>query len=271
MYNQPQEHHRSSRFYLVMFTVVIAGIFVLLLSDGSGFNLTGATVGLFKDKGSSQDAVEVPTAGEFVDGADASDASQDYALEQTSEVKSKEENFGRKEVGFSLSFDKIPTVNKDAKIEELKVRLKNENTRIKVNDNQLELNTFETIDLNLEGFTGRLSFDSNTISLTGNARHLDVNGISFSSSPKLTLQFSNTPYDYLFVDEIQLKQIDFVNGNGLLNLGDKVTYNFEQEGLTIYYFNGKLELDRQAENLVAMEGIGKGFDVNGELLNIAVR
>ncbi|MBI2151731.1 hypothetical protein HYU21_03345 [Candidatus Woesearchaeota archaeon] len=269
MYNQPQEHHRSSRFYLVMFTIVIAGIFVLLLSDGTGFNLTGATVGLLKDKNNGPDTVMAPTAGEF----DASGNSENYAAtsEQTTDQSGKEETFGRKEVGFSLSFDKIPTVNKDSKIEELKVRLKNENTKIKVNDNQLELNTFETIDLNLEGFTGRLSFDSNTISLNGNARHLDVNGISFSSSPKLTLQFGNTPYDYLFVDEIQLKQIDFVNGNGLLNLGEKVTYNFEQEGLTIHYFNGKLELDRQAENLVAMEGIGKGFDVNGALLDIAVR
>ena len=58
MYNQPQEHHRSSRFYLVMFTVVIAGIFVLLLSNGSIFNLTGATVGLLGDKNDSKDNPE---------------------------------------------------------------------------------------------------------------------------------------------------------------------------------------------------------------------
>src|SRR3989338_3182382 len=266
MNNQPQEHHRSSRFYLVMFTVVIAGIFVLLLSNGSIFNLTGATVGLLGDKNDSKDNPEGLPVQELNDGYE----DQGYVTEESGDVK-PQQNFGRKEVGFDLSFDKIPTVNKEARIEELKVRLKNENTKIKVNNNQLELNAFETIDLNLEGFTGRLNFDSNLISLSGNARHLEVNGISFSSSPQLTLQFSNTPYDYLFVDEILLKQIDFVNGNGLLNLGDKVTYNFEQEGLTIYYFNGKLVLDRQAENLVAMEGIGKGFDVNGALLDIAVR
>ena len=251
MHPAPSQHNHT-RFYIVLITLVVGGIFFLLVMNDSNkqFGLTGSTVGLF-------DAGNGSTTNE-----------DDLFVEDTPETVHK---LRSREVDISLQFDNTPLVNKEATIEHLEARFKNPKTPIKINENFLELSDPETIDLVLEDFSGKLQFDGVDVALTGKAQKIKVNGITFSAKEKISLVLDDADYSYLAIDEVELVDLTIPEGSGHLNVADKLSYTLEQEGLNFYSFVGKIVIDEQAETLLNMEGVAKGLEVSGSLLNLDVR
>ena len=250
MHPAPSQHN-NTRFYIVLITLVVGGIFFLLVMNDSNkqFGLTGSTVGLF-------------------DSGNESVTEDDLFVEENPETVQK---LRSREVDISLQFDNTPLVNKEATIEHLEAHVKNPKTPIKINENFLELSDPETINLVLEGFSGKLQFDGADVALTGKAQKIKVNGITFSAREKISLVLDDADYSYLAIDEVELVDLTIPEGSGLLNVADKLTYTLEQEGLNFYSFVGKIVIDEQAENLLDMEGVAKGLEVSGSLLNLDVR
>ncbi|MFH1275645.1 MAG: hypothetical protein ABIH82_00875 [Candidatus Woesearchaeota archaeon] len=246
----PQSH---TRFYIVLVTLVIGGIFLLLVmnDDGNKFDLTGSSVGLF-DNGSSGKAVVKDL---LVDS------------DNTEEIQ----KLRSREVNVLFSFDSVPEIKKETKIQNLDVKFTNPGTPIMINEDYLELGDLEEISLKLEGFSGKLGFDEVEFSLEGKAKSIQVNGMTFSSKNELSILLDEASYSYLMVDEIELKDIHLPEGSGQLDVADKLSYSLEQEGLNFYSFVGKIVVDQTAENLFGMEGVAKGIDVSGAFLNLDVR
>jgi len=255
MYPPHPAHQHNFRFYLVLITLVVIGIlFVLNLNNDSndGLGISGAMTG-FATGNNDQTEQVVETSLE-----------EDYYVEEV-------EKYGR-EVDVKLSFDEIPKVEKEeTKITGMELRFNDLSTKINVNNDRLELNNLEEVNLRVKSFVGEVNINDFGISLDGTAKMLDVNGISLSSKGEIKLSFTNLDYQYLNIEEIELKGLELPAGNGELKVGEKLSYSLEQDKVKFNYFNGMLIIDGNNQTAVTLEGAGRGIDLSGALMNINLR
>lgn len=255
------KHH--TRYYIVMITLVLGGIFLLLLmNDEQGqLAITGSTVGLFKN--GTDAAVE-----NSADIEEEQDRATTRTITQTFE---KQLERSSREVDFSLAFDRIPRVIKEAKLDELQIEFSDVSSAISVNGDRLELSNLNEMTMNVLGFNGRVNFNENDISLDGTAKRLEVNGISLSSRDKIKLTVDGLSYEALNINNIELKDIEFDNGDGSLKVGEKLTYELEQDQMKLYYFNGLVAINKRNDTAVNLEGVARGISISGALLDFTVR
>ncbi len=250
MPHEQQQH--SLRFYIVMTTLVVAGIiFLLYLNNDDDFSLTSAMVGLVDKNNSKEVKPEATTDTE--------------SLEQ---VFGKSAKRNQREVDLAVLFDQIPSVKDDAKVRDIEVRFDDLTTRISVNNDKLELNNIQQVTLRIKDFSGSLDFDKVGFSLSGSAKAIEVNDIALSSKGEIKIAFDDLQYDYLGLDELELEEVSLPHGNGQLTVAEKLTYELEQDQLKIYFFDGKLVIDRAAAEVLNMEGVARGISVSGALLDL---
>lgn len=256
---QPGHEKSHLRFYLVMITLVVGGIlFLLFMNDSEDFSLTSAIVGVYKNESGEEELL----------------SEEDIF---STDVKAIDEVFRKKiernanEVDLMLSFDEIPTVKREAKIKKIELHFTDSRAKINVNNDRLELNNLDEVTLNVDGFSGEVELQKLGFSLSGTAKSIKVNDIALSSKTSLKLSFTDLNYNYLSLEDIQLDEIDFPVGNGQLQVSEKLTYTLEQDTLKIYFFNGKIVIDRSADSLLTLEGVAKGVSAGGALLNLNLR
>ncbi len=254
--------HHKLRFYILLTTLVIAGILFLLFSnsDDSPLGLTSLTVHDLDDN--------VTLSTETTTLRDE-EADPEQVLE---ELFSKEVGKNTKEVQVLLTFDRIPSVKKEAKIKEMVLRFDDLTTKINVNSDKLELSGLKEVTLKINGFVGKIDFDDQGLSLDGKARSISVNGVKLSSRGDMKISFADLNYQKLTIDEIELVDLELPAGDGTLEVPEKLKYGLEQDALKMYYFNGRLDLSRETvETSLFMEGVARGIMVKGALLNFNVR
>ena len=257
--SQPGHEKSHMRFYLVMITLVVGGIlFLLFTNDSQNFSLTSAIVGITKNASGA----EVPLAEEEMYSADVG------AID---EVFRKKIERNANEVDLSLAFDEIPTVKKEAKIKNIELHFTDSGAKINVNDDRLELNNLNDVVLKIDGYSGQMELQKLGFSLDGTAKSIKVNDISLSSKTQMKISFTDLNYNYLSLEDVQLDDVDFPVGNGQLQVSEKLTYTLEQDTLKLYFFNGMIVVDRNAQNLLNLEGIAKGISAGGALLNLNLR
>lgn len=257
--SQPGHEKSHLRFYLVMITLVVGGIlFLLFMNDSENFSLTSAIVGVAKNK----------TGGaELISEEDLFSSD----VEAIDDVFSKKIQRNSNEVDLSLTFDEIPTVRTNAKIKNIELHFTDSGAKIKVNNDRLELNNLNEVVLKIDGYNGEMELHKLGFSLSGTAKSIKINDISLSSKTQMKISFTDINYNYLSLEDVQLDEIDFPVGNGQLQVSEKLTYTLEQDTLKIYFFNGKMVVDRDAENLLNLEGVAKGVSAGGALLNLNLR
>lgn len=256
---QPGHEKSHMRFYLVLITLVVGGIlFLLFINDSEDFSLTSAIVGVYKNESGEEELLSE----EDIFSAD---------VQAIDEVFSKKIERNANEVDLSLTFDEIPTVQTDAKIKNIELHFSDSSAKINVNNDRLELNNLNEVTLNVDGFSGEVELQKLGFSLSGTAKSIKVNDISLSSKTKLKISFTDLNYAYLSLEDVQLDEVDFPVGNGQLQVSEKLTYTLEQDTLKIFFFNGRMIVDRDAEALLALEGVAKGISAGGALLNLNLR
>jgi len=260
----PHHSHHNFRFYVVLFTLVIAGIvFLLYLNDNqSGVSLNSAVVGL--GGGSSKDALTTETTTMTINNAD-------LTTEEQKSLLTDSESYG-KEIDFTLTSDQTPLAEKsEAIIKSMELELTELNSKINVNGDKLELNNQEEVIMTIKGFSGLFNLNEQGLTLDGTAKVLQINGISLSSSNQIKLSFRSLDFQSLAIEEIELKGISLPNGEGQLKIGEKLTYALEQDELTLGYFNGLLEVDKTAEMGTTLEGVGRSININGALFDLNLK
>ncbi|HLC71480.1 MAG TPA: hypothetical protein VJI32_05715 [Candidatus Nanoarchaeia archaeon] len=253
-------HEKSHlRFYLVMVTLVVGGIlFLLFMNDSEKFSLTSAIVGSHKNESGGEELL----TNEEIFSAD------EGAID---EVFSKKIEQNANEVDLTLSFDEIPNVAKKSKIRDIELHFTNPGAKINVNNDRLELNNLDEVILKIEGFNGDISLQRLGFSVDGTAKSINVNGIALSAKTQMKVSFTDISYDYLSLEDIQLEEVEFPVGSGELKVSEKLTYSLEQDTLKIFFFNGKMVIDRDADTLLTLEGVAKGVSAGGALLNFNLR
>lgn len=251
--HQPRHH---LRFYVIMVTAVIIGIFFLLLANDSDFSLTSAMVGIINE--STEPEVKL----EDGKGNEAGEASDEKFSKNPRQAVGKD----FKEVSFLLFYDQIPTVKQETVASEIILGFDDLSTNIDVNGDRLELNNLQQVVLQIKDFNGELGFDRQSFSLEGKAKGLAINNIALSSKGEIEISFDNLEYSFLTLDGVELTMLEMPRGNGEITLAEKLTYGLEQELVEMYYFNGMVIVDFEAESLVQMEGIARGVGVSGAIL-----
>jgi len=268
----PHGHHPKHhlRYYIVLTTVVIGGIFLLLLMNNNkeDYGITSFTVRDFGgEKADSEEGMLEGTGNDFFDVKKVP-LDEDGSVEQ---VFSKEVEKNNKEVDVSLSFNKIPSVRKEAKITTMELTFDDLTTKISVNNDKLELSNLQEVSLRIAGFVGKLNFDSQGISLDGKARSIAVNDVKLSSRGEIRISFEDLDYDSLDIDEIELMDFELDRGDGSLNVAEKLSYSLEQDQMKIFYFNGKLAIERGFDTSMNLDGVARGIMVSGALMNFNLR
>ncbi len=249
------------RFYIVLVTLVVGGIIFLLLLNNSnpkGFSLTSAIVG------------ELNKTKEIIE-------EEPSATEQTrskiNQVFGEEIKKNGKEVPIQLSFDHIPSVDKESKIDSLLLDFDDLSTTINVNDDKLELNNMKEVHLGIKGFAGKVVFDDEGFSLKGIARRIEVNDVAFSTEKELSISFNKLQYRTFQLEGISLKDVSFPSGSGTLGVSEKLTYTLDQEEVKLYSYQGSFSGSKESNSTtsaVTLDGMMQGISISGQELGINV-
>ena len=259
MFSQGSPSGRRShlRFYIFMVTLVLGGLFFLLYSNENNDNsgLISAIVGYSEN---ATLGLGEEQAGQKID--------IQQELDQLIGEENKVDNY--RSIPLSLSFDQIPTLEKNATVGGVSLEFDDLSTTITVNGDRLELNNLKEVTLSIEDFVGQVNLETSEISLSGTAKRIEVNNIAFSSEKALQISFQGLNYKLLQLLDIELKDLELPRGSGELNIGEKLRYTLEDEELKMLYFNGALTVDKKYANssTLFMEGDVKGLYDNGDLL-----
>src|SRR3989344_8385415 len=269
MSNQGTPHHSHKlRHYVIMTTLVVLGLFVLLLfnNNSDGFGFTSAVVENVRNNS---------IIGSL--GHSDSKIPEDAELLKVEPISK-----GPNDIEFELSSAVIPQVQKDTKIDGLEIIFNDLTASIKVNDDKLELNDLKQVALGIKGFTGYLAFDETQFTLDGIIKSLAVNGITLSASKDIKLSFNNLNYQQAKLSGAEFKTIEFVSGPGKVLVPGRLDYGLEDGQLvTIYNYYGSLALKKEnkedinqttsTESSTLIGGYAKGLDVVSGALNINLR
>ena len=212
----PAQGSHKLRHYIIMTTVVIVGLFVLLLfnNDADSFGFTSAVIENVRNsslvetinnvRGEKQDSVEkiVPSVND---------------------------------IEFLLLSSLIPTINKETRIGTLNLVFNDLSTAITVNGDKLELNGLTEVVLVLDNFVGQLEINEAQLSLNGVAKQFKVNGISLSSQNEIKIAFSGLNYQKIAATGAELKDLEFVSGEGSVQVGDRLKYGLESGQVVTFY------------------------------------
>ena len=250
--------HQHLRFYVVMTTLIIGGIFLFLLMNNNetGFSLTSA---LISDTSREADTEETDISEESI--------IPENELEETVSKTAKD---GSHKIDLSLDFNQIPSVKKEAKFEEIELRFDNLDTKINVNNDKLELNDLQEVNLKVKNFVGKLNFNGNGVSLDGTAKRIEVNDIALSSYGEIKISFDDLNYEFLNIKDIELKELELSRGDGHLEVGDKLSYSLSNEEVSVYSYKGGFTIDRNADTSLEVDGSAKGVSVNGDLMSLGL-
>lgn len=262
MFNQgsPQGHRSHLRFYIFMVTLVLGGLFFLLYSNenhDTNSSLISAIVGY------SENATQ-----KFSIQGEEPDIEQE--LNNLVGDSNKVKNY--RSIPLSLSFDQIPTLEKNATVEGVNLEFDDLSTTITVNGDTLELKNLKEVTLSIQDFMGQLNLETSELSLSGTAKRIEVNNIAFSSEKALPISFQGLNYKHLQLLNIELKDLELPRGSGELRVGEKLRYTLEGEELKMLYFKGTLIVDKKYSNhsMLLMEGDVKGLYDNGDLLTFVL-
>ncbi|MBI2666656.1 hypothetical protein HYX13_03530 [Candidatus Woesearchaeota archaeon] len=194
------------------------------------------------------------------------------AAEESGMLRQKEAPPSR-EVEVEVSFTSIPITAKEVHAQDLEIHFSNLEGRAsaKVNTDRLELPLEEEVVLKVHDFTGFITLDATDFSLEGKAQRFEANGLALSSRQNLDLSVTNVEYGKFLAESITVEGMRFPRGDGKLGVAEKLDYRLEQEELNFYFFEGKIFVDAEKDEPVALEGIARGIDVSGALLNLDVR
>ncbi|MBT4651082.1 hypothetical protein HOC13_01015 [Candidatus Woesearchaeota archaeon] len=235
MIGNPTSHRHKNKYYVLLTTIVIGAILVIMLINEDNNFLTNAVVG--------------------EDGSILSVQEKEIDVEG---IVPKGER-----ISLKVELDTVPKVSEgNVKAETIELKFRDLSAKIKVNEEELELQNLEEVDMLLEGFDGELEFDYFGTSATGEADRLVVNGISFSTKGTLEVSFKELSYDSLEIVNTKFESLNVNEGSGSLNIQDKLDYKLNDEELLISGFQGGLFINGTDSSL---EGEVDGFSVTGRL------
>ncbi|MBI2668749.1 hypothetical protein HYX14_02820 [Candidatus Woesearchaeota archaeon] len=249
-------HQSHTRFYVVLITIVIGVIFIVLMLDNNkNQSLSGALAGTVGDERQEKDTV-------------AGDSS---AVSGSASAATKIKAKSGRDLAFTLAFSDVPTVKSKAKIQSVAVTFNQVPDQITINDDKLELSNLQQVTLEMLGYEGALEFSGHGLSVDGTAGKIKVNDVALVSKGKIDIAFSGLPYTWLKVEDLQMSNLPLGEGDGNVQVGERLNYELKNDDVTVNDFEGALTVDRNAQRVLALAGTTSGIEVSGDVLGLNIR
>ena len=247
MHPSPAHPHHHLRYYIVLGTLIIGGIFILLLINEDGDGMTGSIAGL-----------EEEISDTLSDGSEEELGLDSKRVKGPSNVIINE---------FSLSLGNIPnTQQKEINSKSIVVTFSDLNTRIKIDNDELSLNNLDSVKMTINDFEGDLSVEMLGFSLEGKSKEIMVNGVMLSTEKTMDISFDYLNYETIEINEVSIEDILFIKGEGNLILQDKLNYQIEEEDLLVSGFEGSLSFSQEGgDETTTMSGNVESFSLDGSL------
>ena len=250
-HNPVHQAHHSSKHYMVLGTILVVGIFVLLLLNDDGTTLTGNIAGLTTIEESSGDVLGTLEQGDGI------------ATTTTDAKKAKDRRSSKIDHSFALTIDSTPqTIQEKVEIESLTVTFTDLDTIIKVDSDELSLRDLDSIRMSISDFEGDFLIDDYGFSAVGTGKELVVNGVVLSADKTMDISVQRIDFDSLALESALLGEMIFEDAFGDLTLQEKLTYTIEGEDLSIGSFSGDLSLDADGS---VLDGKVSSFNLEGGL------
>jgi|GEM_PF-5849103 len=283
---QPKSHRL--RFFIVVVTLLVGAVFTFLLVSGKGssFFNTAAVTDLTDKVIGGEDSTKEPITTKMSSGGPegvtplhegpggmgqiVSNGPSGMGGTPDPYPASKYSAPVKNEVQTSLTFNAVPLIKKQVRLDEVSLVFEDLPQNLYINDDRLQLGNVGKVTFVVQGFNGEMSLGDG-FSLNGKAKRIELNGISLSTEKDIKLAFNNINYQQLKFESVELKGVTFPRGSGQLDVGGKLSYALSNEGLKVDLFRGSLNIDKGNDPVVRMEGITQGVSVSGESLGVDVR
>ena len=249
----PPHPHHHRKLQLFVLTVVVGAILLFFLfSESSGFSsLTGSSI-----------------SGETSSDDDSSSGleSAKKLITKTSSGKSSSSSYIQNsgDIAFQLDFNRVPDVSEKTRFKTMELGFKDLSSKIQVNKEELEVKELKDVKMKVTGFSGQVVFDETSVSLSGEAEKMLVNGIEISTKGALNIYFKDLTYNEMKITETKLGLMKFDSGSGKLSVGKKVNYDLSSDAINVNSFVGDLNVGGNNQSLIKMNGYVSGLDVDGD-------
>lgn len=259
MNGSPLHGHHSGhhlRYYIVLGTLIVGGIFLVMLYNESGLSLTSAIVG------ADSKIIE--------DGKLSFFGDSNALVEEETDTILNSGPIG--DVGAVLTFNQVPVVEiDDVKIEELSLLFGDFATGISINEDRLEMNNLKEVDLNIKGFEGKLYFEEGVISLAGIAKKIEVNGVSLASLKEMNIAFDGLQYQEMHLVNVGLRDVFFPKGVGFLEVSERLEYELIEDEVLIKQFEGNVDVLVNEGSKINLDGLIRDLSVKGDVISFDIQ
>ncbi|MBI4983269.1 hypothetical protein HZC32_01360 [Candidatus Woesearchaeota archaeon] len=223
--NDPDRKKSNTRFYIITIAIVIVVLGGMLIAfRGKELGVLGA--GVFEESGSNLNQAEGGILSS--DGATTESSAVEISG-NTGGTLSSERTILAPELRTKVELDIIPVIKTETKAEDIDIKFNNLNTKIKVNKEDLQLDSIDRVDFKIHGFVGDILLNDKSISLNGKVSRLQVNGVVLSSNA-IQIYFDGIKYEHFSATGMELEQLNLANGKGKMEIGnEKISYILENK------------------------------------------
>ncbi len=292
-------HSTQTAILTILAAIAIVGGLALVLGDG----LTGATIGTLAGPGTAttvladssiQGATTSTTEGNIGDSNNAADSegnivgssSKTYLAQGVTtdqETESSNSNTEQTEktipkvdssrtndpINFELQFSNVPEIDATVSLSQIILVAKNLGSSVRINGDLLEANSQVTIDLS--DFVGRFKVNAHTTTLEGTISQIHLNGVSLLSDSEISIEIDALSYDFISTDDISFSYMYFSNGDGQLEVADRLSYKLDGDSIDVYDFYGQMILSTTDTYPVNLIGESESLESSSNILQLGLQ
>ncbi|MBT3450444.1 hypothetical protein HN448_00630 [archaeon] len=248
---------------VVLSIVLFSTSLVLFVKEGVGSSLTSAVI----KNSSGLDTNEASTKTELELNNDLSSESETVISDSFNQDEENSINyFDEQRVEFSLDLNQVINIDAEINSENVLIIFDGNGEELIINGELVEFGEMADVELELENFNGHIDLNNFAVSLNGYVDKVFLNEFSISSSNNIEIYFERAHDNYVQILGFSIEQLTLPAGSGGLQASDKLTYELDEETVTIGDFEGDLVVIKKEETSSLLIGKSNSLSLDGDLL-----
>ena len=147
----------------------------------------------------------------------------------------------------NADLNNIPELTFDKRFETIELVIEDPSNVIKIGDGVLDVENGES-EITLHGFSGKVSFTTETVSLDGKANKVLVNGVGIKKDAfSIKIATDKAKFKQLILPDLKINTLTY-QATGEITLSEgKGSFNIEDDTISMKNFRGDVSIEGQAE------------------------
>ncbi len=169
----------------------------------------------------------------------------------------------------SLQFSTMPDFDMVANLPEVVLELDSANGEITLDGSALIVENGE-VQIEFKEFVGSISLESGLLDIDGGSHKVTINGVVLDKNSEISVSADALDYDRAFLMGVSFSSLFLPEGDGTLEVNNKLTYLLENEYIDLAGFDGEIQLIPDADEKVELYGTAENVGVGGSELDLGV-